>query len=395
MTRDGATQGTLQVDGAGLRFRIDGPRRAPVLVLSNSLGTTLELWDAQVPRLSAFFQVLRYDHRGHGGSTAPRSPYEIADLGGDLLGLLDALDVDQAAVCGISLGGMVAMWLAAHHPARVASIVVACSAPELGPTTSWQDRAAGVRRDGLAPLLPNLLERWLTPEVRERRPDLVAGVARMLERCDAEGYAACCEAIGEMDLRPVLGDIRAPSLVIGGAHDPVTPPATQLALAERLAAGLLVLPASSHLANLSEPDAFTEAVLSHVAGSPARRGATVRRAVLGEEHVARAAEPADSLSREFSDFITRYAWGEVWSRPGLDRRTRSAATLALLVASGRYDELSFHIAAARRNGLSAEEIREVVLHCAIYAGLPVVRGALPVVHEALERTRPADGGAGS
>ncbi len=254
----------------------------------------------------------------------------------------------------------------------------------LGPKEAWYERADAVRRDGPLSLLESIATRWFPPGLRETRADLVDEVAAMLGRCDPEGYASCCAAIAEMDLRPVLGDIVAPTLVIAGAHDPVTPPAGALGFAERLRAGLVVLPGSSHLANLTEPDAFTDAVLAHVAGDPARRGAEVRRAVLGDEHVDQSATSEEPLSRDFTDLATRYAWGEVWSRPGLDRRTRSAVTLALLISLGRHDELSFHVPAALRNGLSSEEISEVVLHCAVYAGVPAAHAVLPVVRRALD-----------
>jgi len=375
-----------------LRVRVDGPHRAPVLVLASSLGTTLEMWDPQVPRLAGFLRVVRYDHRGHGGSSTPEGPYTIEDLGDDLVTLLDALEVEQAAVCGISLGGMAAMWAAASRPERISAIVVACTAAVLGPKETWYERAAIVRRGGTMPLLASLVQRWFPPGVPDARPELVDAVGAMLRRCDAEGYAACCAAIAEMDLRPLLGRISAPALVVAGAHDPVTPPSTGLSLAQDLRAGLLVLPGSSHLASLTEPDAFAEAVLGHVVGDPGRRGAAVRREVLGADHVARAAAHRDPLSRDFVDLVTRYAWGEVWSRPGLDRRTRSAVTLALLVALGRAEELSFHVDAALRNGLTAEEVRETLLHCAVYTGAPAVRAALQVVRDALDSAAGDDGG---
>jgi 3-oxoadipate enol-lactonase/4-carboxymuconolactone decarboxylase len=377
------TEATVRTSGAELRVRLDGPEDGPLLVLSNSLGTTLEMWDRQVLRLSAFFRVLRYDHRGHGGSSAPPGPYAVDDLGRDLLELLDDAGAERASLCGLSLGGMVAMWVAAHHPARVASLVVAASAPVLGPPELWRERAAAVRRDGPASLAPTLHGRWFPTEVRAQRHDLLDEVTAMLGSCSAEGYAACCEAIGAMDLRPVLGAVSAPALVIAGAHDPVTPPDTELALAEALGAGLLVLPRSSHLANMTEPDSFTDAVVAHVAGDPLTRGSAVRRAVLGDDHVGRSAAATDPATRAFVDLLTRYAWGEVWSRPGLDRRTRSAVTVATLIALGRLDELEFHLPAALRNGLSPAEVTEILLQSAIYAGVPAANSAMPVVRRVL------------
>lgn len=377
------TEGTMRTAGADLHYRLDGPAGGPVLVLANSLGTTMSMWDRQVPALRAYTRVLRYDQRGHGGSSAPPGPYRIEELGQDLLDLLDGLGIEQAAVCGLSLGGMVAMWTAAHHPDRVSSLVLACTAPYLGPPEGWLERAAAVRAGGALALAPALQERWFPAELRAAQPALLDEVTAMLATCTAEGYAACCEAIAGMDLRPDLDAIRAPVLVLAGADDPVTPPATGLDLATRLGGGLRVLPAASHLANLAQPAAFADAVVTHVTGGPLARGMAVRRGVLGDAHVDRAVRRGGVAWPAFGDFISRYAWGEVWSRPGLDRRTRSAVTLAILVALGRHEELGFHVPGGLRNGLSPDEIAEIVLQCAVYAGVPAANAALPTIEEAL------------
>ncbi len=377
-------QGSVDTGGATLRFRFDGPDAAPCVVLLSSLGATFEMWEPQVPRLAGFCRVLRLDHRGHGGSPAPAGPYTIGDLGRDVVGALDSLGVERAAFCGISLGGMVAMWVAAHHPERTTSLVLACTAPQLGPADAWVERAARARTTGTGALLDGLYERWFPAEVRKERPELRAEVASMVTSTDDEGYASCCEAIATMDLRPDLPRIQAPALVIAGTEDPVTPPATELALAQALGAGLVVLPGAGHVANLAATEEFTEAVVTHLVGLPAVRGAAARRAVLGDEHVTTSMQTPDPAARALVDYLTRAGWAEVWSRPGLDRRTRSAITLACLVALGRPGELEIHVAGALRNGLSAEEVTEIVLHCAAYAGMPAAKAAMPLVLRALD-----------
>jgi 3-oxoadipate enol-lactonase/4-carboxymuconolactone decarboxylase len=367
-----------------LSYRVDGPAGAPVLVLGGSLGTTLGLWDPQMAAFTDHFRVLRFNLPGHGGSAAPPGPYTIAGLAGDVLALADGLGVDRFSYCGISLGGMVGMWLAAHHPERVDRLVLAATAPVLGPPEGWTDRAATVRRDGTGTLVGTLLGRWLPDAYRDARPDVVAEVAAMIGGCDREGYAGCCEAIATMDQRPDLASIGAPTLVVAGAEDPATPPATCLALAQAVpGAALCCLPGAAHLVNLPHPERFAALVVDHVAGPAAGRGMAVRRSVLGDAHVDRATAGASAFSAPFQDLVTRYAWGEIWSRPALDRRTKSAVTLAMLVALGRTDELSFHVPAAVRNGLGPDEIREVLLQSAVYAGVPAAREAFLVAERVL------------
>ena len=372
-------------------YRIDGPAEAPVLVMLNSLGTAAQMWDPQMQALSARFRVIRIEHRGHGGSLPPApGPYSIAELAGDVLEVLEELGVENFSVCGLSLGGMVAMWLAANHPQRVDSLVVACSAAELGPASGWQERAAAVRANGTSSLGPTLLGRWFTPGFLESAPGLADSVLGMLEAASTEGYAGCCEAIGAMDLRSELERISAPTLLIAGAQDPVTSPAKMLETQQLIpGSAMVVIARASHLANIEQPAAFTDAVLNHLTGLPARRGEAVRRAVLGDAHVNRSSGQANAFNSGFVDMITRYAWGEVWTRPGLDRKTRSAITLAVLTALGHHGELELHLRGAIRNGWSEDEIAEMLMHTAVYAGVPAANAAFSVAKRILAED-PAD-----
>jgi 3-oxoadipate enol-lactonase/4-carboxymuconolactone decarboxylase len=356
----------------------------PVVVLSGSLGTTAAMWDPQLPALAALLTVVRPEHRGHGGRGGPDGPWTIADLGRDLIALLDAHNVERASFCGLSLGGMASMWVAAHHPERVDRLVLACTAAHLPPASAWHERAAAVRESGPLSLLDVLLGRWFTPGFVDDRPDLRDALAAMLASADADGYARCCEAIAGMDLRSDLARITAPTLVIAGADDPVTPPAMALELQQGIAgAELVVLAAASHLANLERPEAFTAAVIDHLVGPTLARGRAMRRAVLGDARVDRSEARANPFNAPFLELITRFAWGDVWTRPGLDRRTRSAITLAMLVALGRFEELALHLQGARRNGLTDDEISEVLLQAAVYCGVPAANQAFAVAIEAL------------
>jgi 3-oxoadipate enol-lactonase len=267
-----------------LAASLDGPRRAPVLVLGNSLGTTREIWDPQLLALGDGFRLLRYEHRGHGGSPAPPGPYALADLAADVLRLLDDFGVERASYCGISLGGMIGMWLAAHVPDRIDVLGLCCTAAYLPPAQGWADRAAQVRRAGLASISGPIVGRWFTPAFCDRDPAIPAAYTATLEGIDPEGYAGCCEAIAAMDLRGSLAAIAAPTLVIAGAEDPSTPPWHGALIAQGIRnSRLTVVRGAAHLANVSSPDEVTAALRAHLVTAPSagRAGwpAASRRAV--------------------------------------------------------------------------------------------------------------------
>jgi len=371
-------------EGANIHYETQGPAGAPVLVLANSLGTTTAMWDEQLTALSQRFLVVRYDHRGHGRSSATPGPYTIELLGADCLAVLDDLGAARASLCGLSIGGAVALWVAAHAPDRVERLVLCCTRPAFPPPEQWADRAALVRAQGTAPLLDVLMGRWFSPSFEDTDGAMRRRVDGMLRTVDPEAYAGCCEALGAMDQTAVLAAVVAPTLVVGGAHDPVSPPADAAALATGIAgSALVVLSGAAHLANIEQPARFTEAVLSHLADPPAIRGDRVRRSVLGDEHVDRAAAGATEFTAGFQDLVERTAWGEIWTRPGLDPATRSCITLSMLVALGHFDELEFHIRGARRNGLTGAQIAEVLLQTAIYCGFPAANRAFAVARRAL------------
>ncbi|HEX6683672.1 MAG TPA: 3-oxoadipate enol-lactonase [Candidatus Limnocylindrales bacterium] len=245
-----------------LHYTLDGPADAPVLVLGSSLGTAGAMWQPQMEALTARFRVLRYDHRGHGGSPVPPGPYTLADLGGDLLALLDILELREVRLGGLSLGGMVAMWVAANAPERVERLALLCTSAKLGPPSVWSDRIAGVRAGGVAAVADAVLERWFTPEFAARHAGVVAWARRMLVTTPEEGYVGCCAAIQHMDLVPDLARIGAPTLVIAGDRDPSTPPPHL----EQIAAGiggakLEIVPDAAHLANVQQPETVNRLLL--------------------------------------------------------------------------------------------------------------------------------------
>jgi 3-oxoadipate enol-lactonase len=257
-----------------LAASLDGPRDAPVLVLGNSLGTTRELWEPQIAALGEHFRLLRYEHRGHGGSPAPPGPYTIADLGADVLRLLDDFGIEHASYCGVSLGGMVGMWLAANAPGRIDALGLCCTSARFPDTGLWVRRAAAVRADGLASISAQVVSRWFTPAFAARFPPVPAAFAATLDDVDPEGYAGCCDAIAGMDLRPVLAGISAPTLVISGSEDPATPPWHGAVIARGIESSrLAVIRGASHLASVSAPAEVTAALTAHLlAFAPPRWG---------------------------------------------------------------------------------------------------------------------------
>lgn len=247
---------------------LDGPPDAPPLLLSNSLGSTVAMWEPQVRPLAQAHRLIRYDLRGHGRSPVPDGPYALDDLGADALALLDRLEIARASVAGVSLGGMVSMWLAIHAPERVERLLACCTSASLGPPEGWAQRAELVRRKGAQAVAPSVVERWLTPAHREAHPEAVARLREMIAATPSEGYAGCCAAVEHMDLTGELARVRAPTLVIAGAQDPSTPPEHGGLIASLIpGARMEVLSPAAHLANLESPAAFNALVLGFLAGT--------------------------------------------------------------------------------------------------------------------------------
>lgn len=251
----------IGADGARLFYRFDGPLDRPPLVLSNSLGTNLGMWDPQVPAFAKHFRVLRYDSRGHGESGAPAGPYSIAALGQDIIALLDGLGLGRVRFCGLSKGGMVGMWLGAHASDRIERLALCNTSARTGAPEVWNQRIETVRKHGLEAIVPGVLERWFTSGFREQAPDAVDNARRMLIATPPEGYIACCAAVRDMDQVESIAAIRLPTLVIAGASDMATPPDHARLIAARVQGAQLVELKAAHLSNIEAADRFTAAVL--------------------------------------------------------------------------------------------------------------------------------------
>lgn len=372
-------------DDVHLHYRVDGNDFAPPLLLSNSLGTDLEMWSPQMQSLATHFRVIRYDTRGHGASSVPEGPYTIDQLGRDVVALLDHLKIARVHFCGLSMGGLIGLWLAVHVPERIDRLVVANTGAQIGTADGWNSRIDSIRDAGPGGLpgsvVDAVVERWFTRRHRDVAPAGVERVRRMLTETSGAGYAANCAAIRDADLRPQLSAIGAPTLVVAGSQDPSTPAALGREIADAIPGARYVELDSAHLSNIEQAGAFNAALLHFLTNEaitePGRRsiGETMRRSVLGDAHVDRSASTRTAFNGEFLDYITRTAWGETWTRPGLPRHTRSLLTIAMTIALNRPDELRLHLNAARNNGVTRDEIKEVLMQAAVYCGVPAANSA--------------------
>ncbi|GGR37654.1 3-oxoadipate enol-lactonase [Streptomyces griseomycini] len=424
-----------------LQYRFDGPEDAPVLILGPSLGTTWHMWDRQVPELIKQWRVFRFDLPGHGG--APAYPAgSAAELTARLLTTLEGLGVQRFGYAGCALGGAVGIELALRHPERLASLALIAASPRFGTADEFRQRGVVVRTNGLDPIARSAPDRWFTGGFAAAQPAITEWAVQMVRTTDPGCYIAACEALASFDVRAELGSVGVPTLVLVGSEDQVTGPAEARTLVAGIPdARLAVVPGASHLVPVEQPAAVTDLLVRHFSTAwqpvfetatgqtalpaaatapvlaavppqpapvaeiappapvpqaqgrpdPYDTGIKVRREVLGDAHVDGELARADAFSGDFQEFVTRYAWGEVWDRPVLDRRTRSCVALTALVAGGHLEDLASHTRAALRNGLTPDEIKEVLLQAAVYCGVPAASSAFRVAQQVVrEETTPQE-----
>ncbi|MFD4951804.1 alpha/beta fold hydrolase [Streptomyces sp. NPDC058451] len=415
-----------------LQYRFDGPEDAPVLILGPSLGTTWHMWDRQVPELTKQWRVFRFDLPGHGG--APAHPADsVSDLVTRLLATLDGLGVQRFGYAGCALGGAIGIELALRHPERLASLALIATSPRFGTADEFRQRGVIVRTNGLDPIARTSPERWFSTGFAAAQPAITEWAVQMVRTTDPGCYIAACEALAVFDARADLGRIGVPTLVLVGSDDQVTGPAQARTLVAGIRdARLAVVPGASHLVPVEQPVAVTDLLVRHfssawhpgfesttghmaIVGPPAKpvlapppqnapiaeiapapvpaeatggpdrydSGLKIRREVLGDAYVDGALAEAEDFSGDFQEFLTRYAWGEIWDRPGLDRRTRSCVALTALVAGGQLQDVAAHTRAALRTGLTPDEIKEVLLQTAVYCGIPAAGAAFRVAQQVI------------
>jgi 3-oxoadipate enol-lactonase/4-carboxymuconolactone decarboxylase len=387
----------IVVNGVTLNAEVRGPDGAPPVVFSNSLGTTREMWAPQITAIAGRFRCLSYDTRGHGRSPVVSAGFGIADLADDLAALIEhTFGTVPVHVVGLSLGGMTGMALAIRRPDLVASLTPMATFCKTVSPPSWVERAATVRAGGVEAISDMIMSRWFTPGLSQSRPEVVAEACRMLLATPREGYAACCDAIRDLDLLADLAGVRAPTLVFSGADDPASPPALQDEIRAAIpGAGLVRLSPAAHIMNLEQPGQTTAHLIAWLdhnrsrLGQPASRPARLeeglanRKAVLGAAHVERSLVQAGAFSAPWQEFIMRTAWGEVWGDPALPWKTRSLLTLQTMIALNREEEFKLHLRPALNNGVSLVELRAAMIQAAVYIGVPAANNAFRWVRDVL------------
>ena len=252
---------TIDADGCAIHVEVEGPQHAPVLMLSNSLATTLHMWDGQVKPFSEHFRLVRYDRRGHGRSGVPGGSCSIERLGRDALAIMDGLGLKTVHWCGLSIGGMVGMWLGTNAAQRLDKLILSNTACYMAARDLWDERIKTAREHGMAPLVEATLERWFTKEFREREPETMARMRAMVLSTPPQGYASCCEAIRDMDQRETIARIRVPTLIIAGRHDPATTVESAEFIRSRIAGASLAVLEAAHISNVERPDDYARTVL--------------------------------------------------------------------------------------------------------------------------------------
>lgn len=362
-----------------------GPADGDLLLLGPSVGTSANaLWGIAAQRLAERVRVVGWDLPGHGRSPAS-GPFGIPDLAAGVLALADEIAPGTPFFyAGNSIGGAVGLQLLLDAPDRVRLAVLVCTGAVIGGPEQWAARAAMVRASGTGAVVDVARQRWFAAGFSDRCPDVAATLLEALRDADDESYAHACEALTDFDVTERLNEIRTPILAIAGDQDIATPPEGMGRIVSGVKEGrLVVLDDVGHLAPAEVPERVAALIAEHVRPDAYTAGMAVRREVLGDAHVDRAVSATTEFTADFQDLITRYAWGTIWTRPGLDRRSRSLITLTALVARGHHEELAMHLRSARRNGLTNEEIKELLLQTAIYCGVPDANTAFRIANQVL------------
>lgn len=380
-------------EGTRIYYRIDGRAGAPPLLMVSSLGSDHAMWNPVMPALSQAFRVVRIDKRGHGASDVAPGEYSIEMLARDVLAVADALAIEQFLYAGVSIGGMIGLWLAGNAPQRIQRILLANTTAKIPEPKTYDERIAQVLAGGMPAIADTMLGRFFTPSYAARRTEHYDTVRQTLLAIDPVGYAGCCAAIRDMDLEPLLAQITAPTLVVAGSVDPATPPEMGQRIAQKInGANYIELP-TAHFSHSERPARFSDLAVRFLRGEavsiglddPSLRrrdeqdryndGLQRRKEVLGHAYVNARLVQTDQFTARFQDLVTRYTWGEIWTSPVFDDRTRRLLALALCIGQDRWEEFRLQVGRGLDAELQPAELEELLLQSAVYCGVPAANTA--------------------
>lgn len=354
----------------------------PVVVFANSLGSDQSIWDEVITHLGPHRAVLTYDLRGQGASDAADVPFSIQTLADDLIALLDHLDMRNVILCGVSIGGLIALAVAHTRPALLRGMLLSNTAPRIGTADRWGARIADVQAHGLSAIADQIMDVWFASDFKAKHPDAWSGHRAMLLHSNPAGYVHACTALRDADLSAQVVHITVPTTCITGDCDRSVPPDLTAKLAAQIAgAELVTLPGSGHLPCLDAPSQVGDAIAALIRRTAPLldrfdTGMAVRRSVLGDAHVNKAEAAKTDFDLAFQTLITESAWGTVWASDAITWRERSMITLALLAALGNFEEIPMHVRATARTGATHTDVQEALQHVAIYAGVPRANHAM-------------------
>jgi 3-oxoadipate enol-lactonase/4-carboxymuconolactone decarboxylase len=379
----------VECNGRIIGYDDSGETALPVMLFAHPLGMSRQVWADVIAKLRGRYRCICWDLPGHGASAPLDNAVTAHDLAADGQALLAALDISRCTFVGTSIGGVIGQALLLDAPELLDHVVLTNTGAVIGTAEAWHARAARVRSEGLAQIAPELSQRWFAATYKQNQPAAVAGWTHQLARTDDESYARLCELLAGTDFRGKLAGVEQPVQLIAGADDPATPVTALAALANELGgAPLATIDNIAHVPSVEDAEALTNCLLDACAAGDGAmppctyaEGLNTRQSVLGREHVDQATVSATSLDAPFQDLITRYAWGELWGNADLPRTQRSLITIVVLAALGRDSELILHLETAKRLRVSEAELRQALMHVAIYAGVPAANHAFKLAKE--------------
>jgi 3-oxoadipate enol-lactonase/4-carboxymuconolactone decarboxylase len=376
-----------------IHYKWINQNHAKNIVLINSLVTNFTIWNEVVERIKGQFNVLLFDKRGHGLSSTHKGEISIDDYADDVIDLMDNLSIEKTYVLGLSIGGMITYSLASRYSDRFIKLIFSNTGAKLGTLESWKDRVNAIEKGGITSMSSTIMERWLSPKYRTDFPAETAGYTNMLERNTILGYTQACLAIGNANFNPVLEKIKQPAMFIGGSADIGTTPELVKANAEKLNAERVeIIDGVGHLPCIEAPKEVAELISDFCKEelSLYEQGMKTRRSVLGNAHVDRAEANKTDFDKDFQTYIIKNAWGSIWSRPHLTKRERSMITIAVLSVLGHYDEVSMHIRATQNTGATEEDVKEVLLHIGVYAGVPITNHCMKIAKQVYQQLKKSE-----